>query len=322
MKGAWLADGRVTCRDDLAPPACADDEAVIDVHFAGLCGTDLELLRGYRPFEGIPGHEWVGVVREGPAPWMDRRVVGEINVTCPPAGDRPPCRACLGGRAAHCERRTVIGLFGRDGAFAERVAVPIRNLHAVPDSVSDLQAVFAEPLAAAWRVAEQMGDPSGARVLVVGPGRLGTLAARVLGAAGADVDVAVRTAAGLGPARGRGLNALTADEVRAGAYDTVVDCSGSPSGFAVARAAVRPRGTLVLKSTYVGDLAVDASGLVVDEIRVVGSRCGPFPTALESLAAGRIRVEDLVDAVYPLARVREAFGHAGRPGALKVLLEP
>lgn len=322
MRGVWLADGQVSCRDDLEPPRPARDEAVVDVRLAGLCGTDLELLRGYRPFEGVPGHEWVGVVREGPASLRDRRVVGEISATCPPAGDEPPCPACLGGRGAHCERRTVIGLSGRDGAFAERMAVPIRNLHAVPDAVSDRDAVFAEPLAAAWRILEQIGEATGSRALVVGPGRLGTLVARVLEAAGATVDVAARSTEGIEAARARGLNALTADQVRRGAYDTVVDCTGSPSGFGVARAAVRPLGTLVLKSTYTGELAIDASGLVVDEIRIVGSRCGPFPTALESLADGRIRVDDLVDALYPLPEVRKAFRHAGRPGVLKILLEP
>jgi len=318
MRGLWLEEKRLAFRDDLAGPPLADGEAVVRVRLAGICGTDLELLRGYYPFAGVPGHEFVGIVEEAPsAPeWIGRRVVGEINAAC------GTCATCRAGRRTHCPARTVLGIRGRDGAFAERLALPVVNLHEVPAAVPDEEAVFTEPLAAALQIQAQVPLRADQRVLVLGAGRLGTLVARTLARTGAQVRVAARLDARRDQLRAAGVDAVAPEEVLAGSADVVVDCTGHPEGFAGARAAVRARGTIVLKSTYAGEAPVNLSSVVVDEITVVGSRCGAFAPALELLAARALPVADLVQARYALARGVDAFAEAARPGALKVLLEP
>ena len=318
MRGLWLEEKRLAFRDDLAGPPRADGEAVVRVRLAGICGTDLELLRGYYPFAGVPGHEFVGIVEEAPsAPeWIGRRVVGEINAAC------GTCATCRAGRRTHCPARTVLGIRGRDGAFAERLALPVVNLHEVPAAVPDEEAVFTEPLAAALQIQAQVPLRPDQRVLVLGAGRLGTLVARTLTRTGAQVRVAARLAARRDQLRAAGVDAVSPEDVRAGSADVVVDCTGHPEGFVRARAAVRARGTIVLKSTYAGEAPVNLSSVVVDEITVVGSRCGAFAPALELLAARALPVADLVQARYALARGVDAFAEAARPGALKVLLEP
>ena len=322
MIAAWLEAGELEVRRDVERPEPGLGEALVRVSAAGLCGTDLEMLRGYRDFTGIPGHELAGVVIEGPEPWLGARVVSEINVTCASfPGARDPCPACGAGRRAHCERRAVLGISGRPGAFAEYIALPVANLHRIPEAVSDEAAVLAEPLAAAFRVTEQVEIEDQTRVLIVGFGRLGQLVARVL-IEGAAVDAVARSKRDPGPLADRGLRCMTPDAVRPGAYDLAIECSGRPEGFALARAALRAGGTLVLKSTYADELRCDASSLVVDEIRVIGSRCGPFPTALRSLAEGRVTVDDLIDARFPLAEAPAAYEEAARPGVRKVLLLP
>ncbi|HEY8147444.1 MAG TPA: alcohol dehydrogenase catalytic domain-containing protein [Vicinamibacteria bacterium] len=317
MRGLWLEEKRLAFRDDLPGPPRADGEAVVRVRLAGICGTDLELLRGYYPFTGVPGHEFVGIVEEAPsAPeWIGRRVVGEINAAC------GTCATCLAGRRTHCPARTVLGIRGRAGAFAERLALPLLNLHEVPAAVPDEEAVFTEPLAAALQIQAQVPLRADQRVLVLGAGRLGSLVARTLARTGAQVRVAARLATRRDQLRAAGVDAVAPEEVRAGSADVVVDCTGHPEGFARARAAVRARGTIVLKSTYAGEAPVNLSSVVVDEITVVGSRCGAFAPALELLAADVLPVRDLVQARYPLARGPDAFAEAARPGALKVLLE-
>jgi threonine dehydrogenase-like Zn-dependent dehydrogenase len=317
MRGLWLEEKRLAFRDDLPAPLLVDGEAVVRVRLAGICGTDLELRRGYYPFTGVPGHEFVGIVEEAPsAPeWIGRRVVGEINAAC------GACATCLAGRRTHCPARTVLGIRGRAGAFAERLALPLLNLHEVPAAVPDEEAVFTEPLAAALQIQAQVPLRVDQRVLVLGAGRLGTLVARTLARTGAQVRVAARLAARRDQLRAAGVDAVAPEEVLAGSADVVVDCTGHPEGFARARAAVRARGTIVLKSTYAGEAPVNLSSVVVDEITVVGSRCGAFAPALELLAAHVLPVRDLVQARYPLARGPDAFAEAARPGALKVLLE-
>jgi threonine dehydrogenase-like Zn-dependent dehydrogenase len=318
MRGLWLEEKRLSFRDDLPGPPPADGEALVRVRLAGICGTDLELVRGYYPFTGVPGHEFVGTVEQAPsAPeWIGRRVVGEINAAC------GACATCRSGRRTHCPARTVLGIRGRAGAFAERLTLPIANLHEVPSTVPDEEAVFTEPLAAALQIQAQVPLRPEQRVLVLGAGRLGTLVARTLVRTGAQVRVAARLPARRDQLRAGGVDAVAPEDVAPASADVVVDCTGHPEGFARARAAVRPRGTIVLKSTYAGEAPVNLSSVVVDEITVVGSRCGAFAPALELLAARVVPVRDLVEARFPFARGTGAFEEAARPGALKVLLEP
>jgi threonine dehydrogenase-like Zn-dependent dehydrogenase len=322
MIGVWIEDGRVEVRSDLPDPTAADSEAVVAVKIAGVCGTDLALLDGYKSFRGIPGHEFVGVVEKGPPGWMGARVVADINVTCasyPPARDR--CPSCGWGRETHCERRTILGISGRDGVFAEKVALPLANLYRVPVLMPDEVAVFVEPLAAAYRILEQVEITEATRVLVVGPGRLGQLVARVLAGTGARLKVAGRSEEGLERTRRAGITAVTLEEIDPGAFDVAVDCTGHPDGFGLARAAVRAAGTLVLKSTFPGRALIEVGSRAVDEITVVGSRCGPFRPALAALASGDVDVADLIDSAVPLPDAPRAFEHASRPGVAKVLLE-
>jgi threonine dehydrogenase-like Zn-dependent dehydrogenase len=312
-----MEDGALRARRDLPRPEPAPGEARVRVILAGICGTDLELLRGYYPFAGVPGHEFVGVVEEAPGheAWRGRRVVGEINAAC------GACDDCAAGRRAHCARRTVLGIRGRAGAFAEALALPVANLHEVPAALTDEQAVFTEPLAAAFRVPEQV-DVARRRVAVVGAGRLGLLLAQVLAGARCELVVAARHPDARRRLGELGIAGVAPTALPARWADVAVDCTGTPEGFALARACLRPRGTLVLKSTYAGEAPMNLSPVVVDEIVVTGSRCGPFAPALEALAAGRVAVGDLVEAVYPLARAPAAFEHAARPGVLKVLVAP
>ena len=323
MIGVWFENGESTVRDDFPDPDPGEGDAVVAVSLAGICGTDLALLAGYRGFRGIPGHEFVGVVEDGPPAWRGARVVADINVTCdsyPPASDR--CVPCRRGRRTHCERRAAIGIFGRDGAFAREVVVPLANLHRVPVSVTDEVAVFAEPVAAAYRVLEQVEIGPETRALVVGPGRLGQLVARVLATTGCRPTVTGRSAAGLERARLAGLTTLPIDEVEGRELDVAVDCTGHADGFEVARRSVRPAGTVVVKSTYSEPFPVDMAAIAVDEINVIGSRCGPFAPALAALADGSVRVDDLVDDRFPLGDAPRALARAGEPGVLKVLLVP
>jgi 2-desacetyl-2-hydroxyethyl bacteriochlorophyllide A dehydrogenase len=316
MHGLWLEDKHLAFRDDVAAPP-PSGEAVVRVRLSGICGTDLELVRGYYPFTGVPGHEFVGVVEEAPGAeeWIGRRVVGEINAAC------GTCATCRAGRRTHCPSRTVLGIRGRAGAFAERLALPVENLHEVPPGVPDEEAVFAEPLAAALQIQAQVALRPEQRVLVLGAGRLGTLVARTLARTGALVRVAARLEKRRAQLAAAGIDAVAPEDVAAGSADVVVDCTGHPEGFARARAAVRARGTIVLKSTYAGDAPVNLSSVVVDEITVVGSRCGAFAPALDLLRSRAVPVADLVHARFPLARGVDAFAEAARPGALKVLLE-
>jgi threonine dehydrogenase-like Zn-dependent dehydrogenase len=316
MRGLWLEAGALRMRDDLPEPAPAPGEALIALRLAGVCNTDLELVRGYYPFTGVPGHEFVGtVVAAAAAPeWVGRRVVGEINAAC------GACPTCLAGRRSHCPQRTVLGIARRDGAFAERLVLPIANLHPVPDALPDAVAVFTEPVAAALEIQQQVAIGPGQRVVVIGGGKLGQLVAQTLALTGCLLLVVGRHPEKLAALAARGIATGGADALPRRAADVVVECTGNAEGVALARAAVRPRGTIVLKSTYRGAATLDLSAIVVDEITLVGSRCGPFAGALESLAQGRIDVAPLVHARYPLASAVAAFEHAARPGTLKVLV--
>jgi len=314
MKAAWLEGGRLRLRHDVPRPSPAVGEALVRVVAAGICNTDLELVRGYYPYTGVLGHEFVGVV-EGNSSLAGQRVVGEINAVC---GD---CRACREGRRTHCERRTVLGIVRRDGAFAEYLTLPEENLHPVPDDVPTDVAVFTEPLAAALEVQEQVTVTPGTSVLVVGDGKLGHLVAQTLALTGCELRVVGRHESKLALLAARGIRSVAESSVASGTYDLAVECTGDASGFELAQRALRPRGTLVMKSTYAGRLTLDASSVVVNELTLIGSRCGPFPKALALLAARAVNVVPLVQARYPLDQALEAMTRAGAPGMLKVLVE-
>ena len=300
---------------EMAEPAPDADTARVRVSLAGVCDTDLQLVRGYLGFRGVLGHEFVGVVDVGPDAWRGRRVVGEINFAC------GRCETCARGLGRHCPTRRVMGIQGADGAFAEYVAVPAANLHAVPDGLSDERAVFAEPLAAAFEILEQIEIAAGSGCLVLGDGKLGLLIAQVLDDAGARVCAVGHHPDKLAILAARGIETRLASDWQPQPTEIVVEATGTPQGFAAALAATRPRGTLVLKSTLAESPRVDLAPLVIHEIRVVGSRCGPFGPALRALAEDRIDVDPLVAARLPLARAPEALERAAAPGALKVLIE-
>ncbi|MFQ5614210.1 MAG: alcohol dehydrogenase catalytic domain-containing protein [Anaerolineae bacterium] len=305
-------------RSDYPTPDPPPGEALIRVRLAGICNTDLEILRGYMGFQGVLGHEFVGVVERAPqAPELEgQRVVGEINACC---GE---CATCRRGDPTHCPQRTTLGIDRRDGAMADYVSLPVRLLYPVPPAIPDAWAVFTEPLAAACEILEQVHLRPTDRVVVLGDGKLGLLVAQVLQLTGCRLTVVGRHHRKLAVLDRRGIPvALAGEMAEERQADVVVDCTGSAAGFAQARALVRPRGTLVLKSTFHGSVEIDLSRLVVDEIRLVGSRCGPFKPALRLLEQNLVDVESLIDEQYPLEAGLHAFERAASPGVLKVLLE-
>jgi 2-desacetyl-2-hydroxyethyl bacteriochlorophyllide A dehydrogenase len=314
MIGLWLEDQRLRLRDDLPEPEPAPGEALVRLLRAGICATDIELIKGYAGFTGIPGHELVGIVEQGPAELLGKRVVSEINLAC---GE---CFECQSGMKVHCEQRRVIGIRGRNGGFAERIALPVSNLHVVPDDVSTDAATFAEPLAAALQVQEQVDVPRYQRVLVVGDGKLGQLVAQTLALTGCDLMVAGKHESKLALLRQRGISTCPGALEAGKSFDLVVECTGDPSGLTTALTALYPRGNLVLKSTYSQQVTCDLSAAVVNEITIIGSRCGPFAPALQLLADGQVEVESMIDQTYPLQQGIDAFAAAQSRGALKVLL--
>jgi alcohol dehydrogenase len=314
---ALVYDGQLRLVEDYPQPDPPPGEALVRVKLAGICNTDLEIVRGYLGFQGVLGHEFVGVVEEcANESLVGQRVVGEINCYC---GECPTCRA---GAPTHCPNGTTLGIWGRDGAFADYLSLPVVNLHTVPEVVSDEAAVFVEPLAAALEILEQVQIKPTDRVVVLGDGKLGLLVAQVLGLTGCDLAVGGRHEEKLAILQRRGIDARLADGLPTEKVDVVVDCTGHPSGFAAARGLVKPRGTLVLKNTFHGDVEVNLSMLVVDEITLIGSRCGPFAPALRLLERGLVDVESLVSATYPLDGGLAAFEQAQKKGMLKVLLTP
>ncbi|WP_341526150.1 alcohol dehydrogenase catalytic domain-containing protein [Nostoc sp. UHCC 0302] len=315
MKGLWLENKQLQLRTDIPIPEPPPGEALVRVLRAGICNTDLELLRGYYPYTGILGHEFVGVVEQGPEHLINQRVVGEINAVC------GYCRFCRSGQPTHCENRTVLGIVNRHGAFAEYLCLPDKNLHPVPDNVPTEVATFTEPLAAALEIQQQVPLHPGNQVLVIGDGKLGQLVAQTLALTGCEILAVGRHPEKLAHLEARGIKTSLADGVIDRAFDVAVECTGNPEGFAIARRALRSRGTLVLKSTYAGNLSLDASSLVVDEITLIGSRCGPFPPALQLLATGQVDVQPLIHVSYSLIEGLAAFEQAQSRGVLKVLLE-
>lgn len=289
-------------------------EVLVRVSCAGICETDLQLLQGYMGFRGTLGHEFVGVADTGR--YAGRRVVGEINCSC------HQCPTCLEGLPNHCPQRSVLGILNHDGAFAEFIAVPERNLHLVPDHVSDEQAVFTEPLAAAFQIPAQLPGLRGQRVIVLGDGRLGQLCARVMQREETRLTVIGRHAHKLALLTALGIETHQSAEVTPDhSADVVVDCTGTASGWEAALAWLRPRGTLVLKTTVAGIHPLSWAPIVINEIRVIGSRCGPFGPALRALSEGTINVEPLISARFKLTDAREAFELVQQRHVLKVLLD-
>jgi threonine dehydrogenase-like Zn-dependent dehydrogenase len=314
MNAVWLENNKIDLRD--VPQPRKPHEALIKIRKAGICSTDLELVKGYYPYTGILGHEFVGeVVEAEDASWIGQRVVGEINVVC------NECEQCLNGRSTHCENRTVLGIVNRDGTFAEFTMLPIANLHRVPGSVPDEMAVFTEPLAAALEIQDQINIKPTDRVLLIGAGRLGQLIAQTLALTGCDLRVVARHAYQQGLLKARGIRIISEENIQPWRWDVVVEATGSPSGFALARKAIRPRGTLVIKSTYTGEMSVNFSSVVVDEIKIIGSRCGPFEPALRLMESRQIDPTVLIMNEFKLDHALKAFERAAEPGVLKVLVE-
>jgi threonine dehydrogenase-like Zn-dependent dehydrogenase len=314
MRALRVGDGTTSLVEIAAPEP--GGEALVRVVLSGICNTDLELARGYAGFRGTIGHEFVGVVEDpgGGAIGRGARVVGEINAGC------GSCARCASGDPRHCAGRTVLGIVGRDGAHADLLRLPARNLVAVPDGVPDEHAVFVEPLAAACGVLERCPIEPGARVAIIGDGKLGLLCAMAL-APLAPLLVGKHPGK-LALAAARGIETSTIAEARARgrAFDVAIEASGGASGFSLALDVLRPQGALVLKSTFHGETPVDAARIVVDEIRVIGSRCGRFAPALDLLARGAVGVGALISEVISLDRAEDAMRRAAAPGVLKVLL--
>lgn len=301
---------------ELPPPEPKPGEALIRVTLGGICGTDLQILRGYHDFQGVMGHEFVGVVAGPPdSPWLGKRVVGEINVSC------GVCDLCRRGLSRHCRDRQVMGIKDRDGAFAPYLTLPEANLHMVPPEVADEAAVFTEPLAAALAVKEAARLPLDSPVLMIGDGRLGLLISWVLAVSGAEVHLVGHHPDHLALAHPYGVITFLEKDLPPWDYELVVEASGTDKGLDLALDRVRPRGTVIVKSTFAGRYPLDPARLVVPEVHLVGSRCGPFAPALRLLAQGWIDPRPLINRRFPLSQGMEALNWAQRPGVLKVLLD-
>lgn len=316
MRRALYFDGQQLKLSHQPAPGRAEDEVLIRPSLMGICSTDLHLMSGYKSFTGILGHEFVGEVVEGPAEWMHKRVVGEINIGC------MNCDFCRSGVVEHCRDRKTLGISGDyDGAFAEVFRLPVRNLHQVPDGLSDRAAVFTEPLAAACEIMQQVNFVAGAKTAVVGVGKLGLLVLQVLNAHGIETCGIVRHPHQASLLAKWDIPAFELDRIEPASVDVVVDCTGQGSGFDDALKLVKPRGTLVLKSTYHGMTSANLTQVVVNEITLVGSRCGPFDKALQLLDRGLIDTQSLIEEVFSLEDYDEAFDRARQPGTLKLMLQ-
>ena len=317
MLAVHLENGTVTTREVAVPPR-PEGFALLRLLCAGICNTDLELQRGYYGFAGTPGHEFVAEVVESDTETLGgKRVVGEINLAC------TNCEWCRRGLGRHCPTRTVLGIVNQPGAFEEFFVLPERNLHVLPERVPVERAVFTEPLAAACEILDQVAIPEGAEVAVLGDGKLGLLAALVLNACGYRVRQFGHHTSKLFITASEGVETEIANgSLPVAAYDWVVEATGNPEALRQAAAMTRPRGTLILKSTVHGLVSVDTAPIIVNELTLVGSRCGRFEASLPLLDHPNIPVEELVTARYPLHQATEAFAHAGKKGALKVLMHP
>lgn len=316
MKALVVGNGEISLKK-IRDPVPGPGEALIKVLKAGICNTDIEIRKGYMAFSGILGHEFVGFVEDAPdKDWIGQRVVGEINLFC------GTCEACLRGETKHCASRKVLGIAGKNGAFAEYLTLPVKILHILPENVSIDEGVFTEPLAAAIEVLKLFDSERDERVLVLGDGKLGLLIAQVL-ALGSDSVVCMgKHKRNLGILEKRGILTLMKGEDLEAGFSLVVEATGNEDGLKTALQMIAPKGIVVLKSTYRDAPTIDVAKVVVDEIRLIGSRCGSFPEAISYLKNKRIDVADIIDGDFPLDRASEAFELAEKPGTLKILLTP
>ncbi len=332
MRALVFRNNVLTLEQSYPLPDLQSGEALIRVVMAGICNTDLEITRGYLAFQGVLGHEFVGIVEavhEGPGAspptyLIGKRVVGEINAAC----HRSDCAYCRQNMFSHCPDRTTLGIVNRDGAFAEYLILPVANLHLVPENVSDEEAVFVEPLAANFEILEQMHIKPSERVVVLGDGKMGQLAVQVLALSGCDVTMVGKHEEKLALVNQRGIQTRLLEEVEgtqsmapASRVDLVVECTGSAQGLELAMRMVRPRGTVILKSTVADKTTLDMAPIVIDEIRVQGSRCGPFSPAIRALSQRTVDVHPLISAHYSLDEGLAAFEYAAQEGVLKVLVK-
>ena len=331
MRALTYHNNTLTLEKNYPRPDLQPGEALIRVLLAGICNTDLEITRGYLAFEGVLGHEFVGIVEnvhEGPGAsrpiyLIGKRVVGEINAAC----RRSDCLYCSQNMPTHCPDRTTLGILNRDGAFAEYLTLPVENLHIVPDNVSDEEAVFVEPLAANFEILEQVHLKPTDSVVILGDGKMGQLAAQVLPLSGCEVMMVGKHEEKLALAARHGVRTFVLDDPQSfrlenrRRVDLLVECSGSAQGLELALRLVKPRGTIVLKSTVAAQSTLHLAPIVIDEIRLQGSRCGPFAPALRALSQRRVDVLPLISARYSLDEGLDAFEQAGKKGVLKVLVQ-
>ena len=311
---AIVLDEKVAVVSGRPTPTPGPDEVLVRVLRAGVCETDLQLIKGYMGFRGVLGHEFVGIAESGPL--AGRRVVGEINCAC------WTCQTCRGGLPTHCPNRTVLGILNHDGAFADHIAVPQRNLHAVPDTLSDDVAVFTEPVAAAFQIPVQVTIGKKDRIAVLGDGRLGNLCAQLLARMSDHVLAVGKHPEKLAILGAMGIaTAVLSDAIETRSFDIVVDCTGSEAGLPTSLRLVRPRGTIVLKTTVAGEQKLAWAPFVIDEVTLVGSRCGPFDQALAALEQGHVQVQPLIAGRFDLSRGLDALARAQTKGILKVLLD-
>ncbi|MBI5664058.1 MAG: alcohol dehydrogenase catalytic domain-containing protein [Nitrospirae bacterium] len=301
---------------DYPVPRPKHDEALIRTTHAGICNTDIEITKGYMGFKGVLGHEFVGVVEKCvDKSFLGKRVVAEINLGC------GKCACCRNQMRNHCSDRSVLGILNKDGAFAEYVTLPVRNLHKIPNSITDEEAVFVEPLAAAYEIIGQVGISSSDRVCVLGDGKLGLLVAQVIESAGCKLSAIGRHREKLSILDEIGINTGLSPEFREREFDIVIDCTGSPSGIRTALRIVKPRGRIVLKTTIANKVQIDMNQFVINEISLIGSRCGPFQPAIKAIRSRQIDLYPLISNVYPIEEGLKAFQHASLKSALKVILK-
>lgn len=313
---ALLFDGKQVVQRQIANPLPSADEALIKVIYSGVCNTDLEIAKGYMDFTGVIGHEFIGVVETcADQTWLGKRVVGEINCGC------NECDFCRKGLSRHCPNRTVLGILGRNGAHANYVTLPQQNLHSVPETISDKAAVFTEPLAAALEICEQIHLQPGAKVTVLGDGKLGQLIALVLKLYSVNLTVVGKHREKLELLRDRGIAVRYLNDLRLPPQDVVVECSGAADGLHLATTLLKPRGTLVLKSTYHSKSSFNPAVWVINEITVVGSRCGPFAPALQLMAKKMIEPEFLISHIVKGRYASDAIRLAKQTEVLKVLID-
>ncbi len=313
---ALIFENSLQFKDNYPAPQIKHDDALIRVSYAGICNTDLEITKGYMGFEGVLGHEFVGIVEQcSNSEIVGKRVVGEINVAC------GKCFYCSNQMPRHCKKRSVLGILNRDGVFAEYTTLPLDNLHLIPDSVSDEEAIFIEPLAAAFEILEQVDISPEHSVCILGDGKLGILIAQVLSLTNCRLLLVGNHREKLSIMDEFGIKTMMKSDLTEGQFDIVVDCTGSPSGMKTALQVVRPRGKIILKTTVAKKSVVDLNAIVINEISLIGSRCGPFAPAIEAIASRNIDLIPLISREFKLEDGVEAFQYAARKDVLKVIIK-